>query len=184
MLNLSHGKAGLLVAMLTIMLTIASHGADPAKGRLTGKIVDSVEHVRINRNTFILVHEHGSETDGVRVRVDEQGSFSIELLPGFYDLFISSRGFAPACGQVAIEAGKTIVYNAELRMSEVVNTPDSGVYTCNPLVTNKHCDCTAANVCICPLTRPWPACVPAAPVPLPVCWLLPSARACGRLRRV
>ena len=98
------------------------YAGNPSKGVLKGRLGDSV-HEPINR-AFILVHVHRSESAGEMVRVDANGSFSVELMPGFYDLFISSPGFFPTCGQVEVEAGKTAVYNAELKMSTLVNTPD------------------------------------------------------------
>ena len=102
---------------------VAALGANPSDGMLTGRLVDSVEHVRINR-AFVLVHKHGSDADGDRLSVDDAGSFSARLSPGFYDVFVSSQGFSPASGQIAVAAGKTVVWNAELKASELVNTPD------------------------------------------------------------
>ena len=100
---------------------IVASTADSPNGVLRGRLLDSVEHASIN-TAYILVHSHGSESDGAKLHVDHNGDFSAKLPPGFYDVFISSRGFSPVCRQVAVEAGRTVVYNAELKMSEIVNT--------------------------------------------------------------
>ena len=108
--------------MLVLLMTVVS-GANPSNGVLKGRVVDFGEHAPISR-AFILVHAHGSESDGVRVAIDNSGYFSAELPSNFYELFISSQGFFPACEQVKVEPGKTVMYNAVLRMSTLVNSPD------------------------------------------------------------
>jgi hypothetical protein len=123
MLTSSNCRKTLVVTLLVMLLMTVVFGAGPSNGILRGRLVDSVEHTRINR-AFILVHRHGTESDGEKLPVDNNGSFSAELSPGFYDVFVSSRGFSPACGQVEVEAGKTVVWNSELKMSELLNTPD------------------------------------------------------------
>lgn len=108
-------------SFLVFLMTVVS-GENPSKGVLKGGLADSF-HEPINR-AFVLVHVHRSGSAGEIVPVDANGSFSVELMPGFYDLFISSPGFFPTCGQVEVEAGKTAVYNAELKVSTLANTPD------------------------------------------------------------
>jgi carboxypeptidase family protein len=92
----------------------------PSAGALRGSVVDA-QHDPIRR-AYLLIH--GSLDGDKRVFLDEHGHFSIELPPGYYDVFISSVGFDPACRKVQIETGKTTVYEETLKVSNLESTPD------------------------------------------------------------
>jgi hypothetical protein len=114
-------KAPAIVSLVMLLMTLAP-GENPSKGVLKGRLADSA-HAPLN-HAFILAHVHNSGSAGEVVPLEINGSFSVELSPGFYDLFISSPGFSPTCGQISVEAGKTAVYSAELKVSTLVNSPD------------------------------------------------------------
>ena len=116
-------RTKLAVIALVMLPAIIALGANPSNGVLSGRVADFTEHAPINR-AFILVHRHGSDSDGDRLHVNSHGLFSAELSSGFYDVFVSSSGFSPVCGQVEVKAGETVVWNAVLKMSELVNAPD------------------------------------------------------------
>jgi hypothetical protein len=120
--RLSDAKATFAsISFLILLITLAR--ANPPAGVLKVRMVDSFR-VPVNR-AFILVRAHGSETDpGVRAKLDSNGYFSVELPSNFYEVFISSPGFSPTCGEIKVEAGKTVIFDAVLRMSTHVNTPD------------------------------------------------------------
>jgi carboxypeptidase family protein len=88
----------------------------PTTGVLRGQVVDSSEHARISR-AFVLLHTSGSVDR--TVKVDDQGRFSIELPAGVYDVFVSSRGFDPACRKIEVQFGKTLVYNVQLKANTI-----------------------------------------------------------------
>lgn len=83
------------------------------------------------RDAYVLVHwdPAGSQvglTDNVGLdhdkstTSDRMGKFSIELPPGFYDVFVSAMGFSPNCTKIRIKAGKTIAYNSKMRVDRLV----------------------------------------------------------------
>ena len=47
------------------------------------------------------------------------GTFSIEVEPGFYNVFVTKVGFSPACAKVEVTARKPAVYNPRLKLNMV-----------------------------------------------------------------
>ena len=51
-----------------------------------------------------------TENIGIRadltIRTTDDGSFSVDLLPGFYDVFASASAFTPTCRKIRIKPGK------------------------------------------------------------------------------
>lgn len=50
----------------------------------------------------------------------EDGTYSAELRPGVYDVFITSPGFAPACEKIRIKPKGEAVVDKKLKVSRVV----------------------------------------------------------------
>jgi hypothetical protein len=60
-----------------------------------------------------------SDNVGIRadltIRTKEDGTFSVDLPPGFYDIFAAARAFTPTCRKIRTKGGKTV--EIELRMN-------------------------------------------------------------------
>jgi hypothetical protein len=81
--------------------------ADTAgKVKLSGRVTDS--HGLSIRGATLIVHwdPSGSDTgldsnvglrEDLNIRVDKTGICSVEVPPGFYDVFVSSPAFEPFC---------------------------------------------------------------------------------------
>jgi hypothetical protein len=122
-----HRIATMVFCLMLAVLAVAQ-GQDPSKstmqgssnGTLEGSVQDAFEHASITP-AYILVHRDARD---IRVSVNSLGRYSVELAPGFYDVFVSARGFDPACQKVRVEAGKTGAYDPALKASNLENTPD------------------------------------------------------------
>ena len=99
------------------------------KALLKGVITDS-EGAAI-RKAHIFVHwdqsgaHVGLESNvGVKqdltLETDEKGQFTVDLSPGFYDVFVSATAFSPDCRKILVKPGETAIYNAKLNMDPVV----------------------------------------------------------------
>lgn len=70
-------------------------------------------------DAYVLVHLSGPGTAAdVRVALKRDGSFSVALKPGFYDIFVTRAGFAPVCKKVEVRTGLTTTFNARIGMSK------------------------------------------------------------------
>jgi hypothetical protein len=49
----------------------------------------------------------------------EDGSFSYELLPGVYDVFVSARAFAPVAKKIEVEPGRDSVFSPKMRYDKL-----------------------------------------------------------------
>jgi hypothetical protein len=59
--------------------------------------------------------------EDLRLETDQEGRFSGELPPGFYDIFVSSPAFSPECLKVRLKPGKTASPDFSLRADPLVN---------------------------------------------------------------
>lgn len=89
-------------------------GEKPAGVR--GKVVDTIEHAPI-RNAYVLAHRDGSMDK--TTRTDGTGSYSIELPPGIYDVFISASAFSPACRKIDVQPDGMMIFDAVLGAADV-----------------------------------------------------------------
>jgi hypothetical protein len=51
---------------------------------------------------------------------NERGEFVIELPPGFYDVFVSARGFTPYASKIRLRQGEATNYTPKLRVDRLV----------------------------------------------------------------
>jgi hypothetical protein len=58
-------------------------------------------------------------TDAV-VSSDKNGQFTLNIAPGFYDLFVSASGFSPECTKVRASETKPAIYMPRLRADPLV----------------------------------------------------------------
>lgn len=54
------------------------------------------------------------------LRTDERGAFTTPLPPGFYDVFVSSPAFSPACRKIRIGKGAVVNLEERLPFSDIV----------------------------------------------------------------
>jgi hypothetical protein len=116
------------VALILVIALIGSSGAPVAQemATLTGTLSDPQGAVVANANIDLRWNylDNLMSWDAVRhkkqkqprkkvlkVSTDNEGRFSVTLLPGNWDVFAYRDGFAPICTIVLIEAGKTTSIN-------------------------------------------------------------------------
>jgi len=104
-------------SLILIMCACALPVLAASRGSMRGKVVDCAGDPVAK--AYILVHPSGQPGSDVRVPVRRDGGFSIELAPGFYDVFVTGAGFSPVCVKLELRDGKTTTYNPVLRMSDV-----------------------------------------------------------------
>jgi hypothetical protein len=96
---------------------------------LSGAILDS-EGAAIP-NAHVIVHWDASgsnylkDNDGIKQDVtaisDSNGHFSVELSPGFYDVFVAATAFSPHCQKIRLKGSETKSYEIKLKVSRVVS---------------------------------------------------------------
>ncbi|HYV64047.1 MAG TPA: carboxypeptidase-like regulatory domain-containing protein [Bryobacteraceae bacterium] len=59
--------------------------------------------------------------EDVVLRSGPDGTFSVQLPPGFYDVFISSMAFTPVCRKIRIRDGGTVTFNPRLPIDALVS---------------------------------------------------------------
>jgi len=118
----------LLVCFATVALLVSAD--TPPKAKLLGRVTDS--HGVTIPGAALIVHWDPSGSDigldsnvGLRedlnVRVDKTGIYSIEVPPGFYDVFVSSPAFEPLCRKVRLRPGGSETFNPKLAVSLLVS---------------------------------------------------------------
>jgi|SRR5579883_77157 hypothetical protein len=118
-------KLGVLFSVLS-MATLAFPSAN---GTLKGIVTDS-EGAAIRHAT---VHVHWDDSGarvGLKTNVgikqdltastNERGEFSMEVPPGFYDVFISANAFTPQCRKVRVRQGETASFSPKLNADPIV----------------------------------------------------------------
>ena len=95
-------------------------GLTAQTGNLKGIVKDTGEGAPVG-NSYIIAHPSSPQGlgDDIRVPVDRDGVFSIDLRPGFYDIFVARAGFAPVCRKIEIRAGKTTAYMPRVTPSKI-----------------------------------------------------------------
>jgi hypothetical protein len=97
-----------------------------AQTHLSGMVRDSEGAVISGAHIFIHWDPSGSEVglttnkQDLTVTTDDNGSFSAELPPGFYDVLVTATAFSPDCRKIRLKAGQTATFNAKLNVSLIV----------------------------------------------------------------
>ncbi|HKE21061.1 MAG TPA: TonB family protein, partial [Bryobacteraceae bacterium] len=120
----------LVLLLLSLPATLIAFG----ETRFTGVVTDSAGTPIANAMVLIQWDSAGSTvgvTDNIVIkqdlvtRTDAVGTFSLELPPGFYDVFATAPAFTPTCRKVRIQAGK--VEEIKFRMdAEPLYTAEMG----------------------------------------------------------
>ena len=107
-----------MLRVVTILVLLSTIVSASDTGMLKGVVKD--QEGAIVPNSYVLVHRSGpGEAEDVRVKAERDGSFPIGLAPGFYDIFVTTTGFAPTCKKVEVKSGQTSVYNPRIGMSKI-----------------------------------------------------------------
>jgi hypothetical protein len=102
----------------SVLLSVAALTATLAFGETFKGTVKDASDTPIS-GAIVLVHwdSAGSSVglaDNVGIRADltietkDDGSFNVDLPPGFYDIFAAARAFTPTCRKVRIKLGKAV----------------------------------------------------------------------------
>jgi hypothetical protein len=110
--------SNLAIFVLVLVSVAKTFSGDSPMGIINGRIVDEVEHAPIS-NVYILLHGSRGPED-VSTRSMSDGSYSMTIGPGVYDIFVSLEPFQPVCHWVRIEAGKTVSLDLTLKANNDV----------------------------------------------------------------
>ncbi len=102
----------LLLLVLALLMPVIAPGET-----LRGAVNDSADASIPGALIFIHWDSAGSDvglTDNIgvkadlRIRTKDDGTFSVDIPPGFYDVFVASPAFTPACRKVRIKSGAAL----------------------------------------------------------------------------
>jgi hypothetical protein len=102
----------------------------PAKAAtLSGTVLDSEGAVIANAHVIVHWDSSGSnylkDNLGIKQDItaasDSSGQFSLELPPGFYDVFVTSPAFSPHCEKIRLKGNEAKTYRVRLKVSEVTS---------------------------------------------------------------
>src|SRR5579871_3264418 len=96
---------------------------------LSGRITDTEGAVIANAHVVIHWDASGSTyvkdnlgtKQDVVLSTDHDGSFSAEIPPGFYDVFVSAAAFSPYCEKVRVREAQKRPFKARLKVSAVTS---------------------------------------------------------------
>ena len=106
-----------LLACISVVAVLVS-AAPVGNAKLSGRVTDS--HGATISNANLIVHwdpsgsDHGLDSnvglhEDLNVRVDKTGVYSVEVPPGFYDVFASSPAFEPFSKKIRLRPGGCLV---------------------------------------------------------------------------
>ena len=116
---------GILRLSFLLMFTAISSSA----ATLSGTVRDSEGAVIPNAHIIVHWDPSGSNylkdnvgmKEDVTVASDSKGRFSLELAPGFYDVFATATAFSPHCDKVRLRGKGTKSYEIKLKVSSVTS---------------------------------------------------------------
>jgi hypothetical protein len=79
---------------------------------------------------FVIIHWDSSDMVPERsiimskpdetLRTDTRGSFNVRLGPGFYDVFVTAKGFSPTCRKIRLHTGEAVPFTTRLNLDPLV----------------------------------------------------------------
>jgi Carboxypeptidase regulatory-like domain len=113
-----------------IPLLCASFVGGRPQSIIAGRIVDS-EGAAIAKARVLIHWDSAGSTVGVTdnigiqqdlvVTTDESGTYSANVPPGFYDVFVSAMAFTPTAAKVRVKQAQPTRYNSALRPDPLVS---------------------------------------------------------------
>jgi hypothetical protein len=107
------------VSFLALLLNAALASSSSISGTVRdseGAVIGKAR-IAIHRDLSVVP---GKENADMVVTADSNGGFSLEVVPGFYDIFVSSPAFSPQCTKVRVLEAKPAVYNPRLSFDPLV----------------------------------------------------------------
>jgi Carboxypeptidase regulatory-like domain len=111
-------------ALLLLLPAVSTNAAT-----LSGTVRDS--EGAVIANAHLIVHWDPAGSDYVKdnlgtrqdvdATTDSNGHFSIELPPGFYDVFVTATAFTPHCDKIRLKDKEPKSYEVKLRLSPVTS---------------------------------------------------------------
>jgi Carboxypeptidase regulatory-like domain len=109
-----------LVVTLVVLM-----GASVKAATLSGTVRDSEGAIIAKAHVVIHWDSSGSNylkdnvgiKEDITVTTDAKDEFSLDLPPGFYDVFVSAISFSPRCDKIRLEGNETKKYEAKLKLS-------------------------------------------------------------------
>lgn len=114
----------LLTSIIILFVTSSA-----AAATLSGTVRDSEGAVIAKAHVVIHWDSSGSNylRDNIGIReditamTDSNGEFSVDLPPGFYDVFVSAISFSPHCDKTRLKGNETKKYEVRLKLSPVTS---------------------------------------------------------------
>ena len=117
------------VRILSILFFLALPSSDHPKSLLKGEITDELGAAVSQSRVIVHWDSSGSQaglksnvgiSEDLILQTDEAGKFSTELPSGFYDLFVSSAAFSPACQKIRLKQESPLSVKFKLKANPLV----------------------------------------------------------------
>ena len=112
----------LLRTVICSALLLNAGTALSSTNSISGTVKDS-EGAVIDRATITIHRDSsvvGKENADRVVTSDKNGQFTVEVAPGFYDIFVSAPAFSPQCTKVRARDVERAIYMPRLRADPLV----------------------------------------------------------------
>lgn len=118
-----------ILALAVVSLCISFAAAQQQSG-ITGQITDDSGAGIAKARVLFHWDPAGSEVglkDNIGIKqdvtatTDADGKYSVDIPPGFYDVFVSSMAFTPTAAKVRVRSDQRATYNSKLKVDPVVS---------------------------------------------------------------
>ena len=115
--------------LVRLSLLLLSAVISTSATTLSGTVRDSEGAVISNAHVIVHWDPSGSNylkdnfgiKQDIAATTDSNGNFSVELPPGFYDLFVTAMAFTPHCDKVRLKDKAAKTYEVKLKISPVTS---------------------------------------------------------------
>jgi len=106
-----------------VLSSLLLHAGMALSSSISGTVKDS-EGAVIGK-ARITIHRDpsggGKESEDVVLASDANGKFSVDVNPGFYDIFVSSSAFSPQCAKVRVKDTEPSIYTPRLHADPLIS---------------------------------------------------------------
>lgn len=123
--------------MLSSVVFVATLAFPASTIGLKGTVTDSTG-AAIRRARLVVHWDSSGSAVGLKSNVgikqdvtletDEDGKFSADLPPGFYDVFVTAQAFSPQCQKIRIKPGSAAMYNPKLKVDPLVSSEIGDIF--------------------------------------------------------